>query len=141
MPFAARTNRANPAWKHLDLRQDLVARQLDDVNVLAEALVAALNEDDEVRSKAICVSMDRYALAMGWYRDKYLQAIAAYVKEHAEFEDELFAPAFILKSIAPGEARPSEILGALSDGVRALLAHILSSRWAHDPKDQIASQA
>jgi len=84
------------------------------------------HEDDEVRSKAIRVSMDRFALAMGWNRDKYLPAIAAYAKKHAEFGDELFAPAFISKSIAPEDAKTSEILGAISDDVRALLSHILS---------------
>ena len=78
------------------------------------------HEDDEVRSKAIRVAMDRYARAMGWNRDKYLPAIAAYAKEHAEFDDELFAPAFIMKSIAPEDARTSEILGAISDDVRTL---------------------
>jgi hypothetical protein len=128
MPFATRTRRAALAWKHPDMCQDLVARQLDDVNVLAEALVPALNENDDVRSKAIRVSMDRYVLAMGWSRDRCLSAIAAYAKEHAEFDDELFAPAFILKSIVPEDAKTSEILGAISDDVRALLTGILSCR-------------
>jgi len=125
MPSATRTNRANPACKRLDLRQDLVARQLDDVNVLAEALVTALNENDDVRSTAIRVSTDRYVLAMGWSRDRRLPVIAAYANEHAEFDDDLFAPAFILKSIAPEHAKTSEILGTLSDNVRTLLTHIL----------------
>jgi hypothetical protein len=126
MPSAKRTRRATPAWKHPDLCQDLVARQLDDMNVLAEALVTVLNENDDVRSTAIRVSMDRYVLAMGWGRERCLPALVAYAKEHANIEDELFAPAFILKSIAPEDARTSEILGALSDDVHALLAHILS---------------
>ena len=126
MSYATRTSRATLAWKHLDLCHALVAHQLDDVNVLAEALVAALNENDDVRSKAIRVSMDRYVLAMGWSRDRYLPTIVAYAKEHAEFDDELFAPAFILKAIAPEHTKTSEIFGALSDDVRALLAHILS---------------
>jgi hypothetical protein len=126
MSYTTRTSRAALAWKHLVLCHVLVARQLDDVNVLAEALVAALNENDDVRSKAIRVSMDRYVRAMGWSRDRYLPAVAAYAKEHAEFDDELFAPAFILKSIAPEDAKTAEVLGAISDDVRALLARILS---------------
>ena len=32
----------------VELRHDIVTRQLDDVNVLGEALVAALNDEDEV---------------------------------------------------------------------------------------------
>ena len=116
-----RTSRDIPADKLTEWRKDLVSRQLDDVNVLAEALLAALNEHDDVRSKAIRVSMDRYALAMGWSRDRCLPAIAAYAKEHAEFDDELFAPAFILKSIAPEDAKTSEFLSAISDDVHALL--------------------
>jgi hypothetical protein len=125
MSYTTRTSRAALAWQHLDLCQDLVARQLDDVNVLAEALVAALNENDDVRSKAIRISMDRYVLAMGWSRDRYLPAIVAYAKERAEFDDELFAPAFIMKSIAPEDEKTTEILGAISDNVRALLTSIL----------------
>ena len=121
-----RTSRDIPAVKLADLRQDLVTRQLDDLNVLSEALVAALNENDDVRTGIVRASMDRFARAMGWSRDRCLSAIAAYAKEHAEFDDDLFAPAFILKSIAPEDARTADILGALSDDARALLVRILS---------------
>jgi hypothetical protein len=60
-----RTSRDIPAVKLADLRQDLVTRQLDDLNVLSEALVAALNENDDLRTGIVRVSMARFALAMG----------------------------------------------------------------------------
>ena len=121
-----RTSRDIPAVKLTEWRQDVVTRQLDDVNVLAQALVVAPNENDDVRTAIARASLDRFALAMGWSRDGCLPAIAAYAKEHAEFDDELFAPAFILKSIAPEDAKTPEILGAISDDARTLLTRILS---------------
>jgi N-glycosylase/DNA lyase len=60
-----RTSRDISAVKLADLRQDLVTRQLDDLNVLSEALVAALNENDDLRTGIVRVSMARFALAMG----------------------------------------------------------------------------
>jgi hypothetical protein len=106
-------------WRH-----DIVARQLDDVNVLGEALVAALNEKDDVRITTIRASLDRYALAMGWSRDKFLPAIVAYAKEQPECDDDLFAPAFILKSIAPAHPETAALLAKVSQDVRDLLARL-----------------
>jgi len=114
------------------LHHDIVTRQLDDVNVLAEALAAALRDGDAVREETVRASLDRYALAAGWNGDRYLPAILAYVKEHAEFDDDLFAPAFILQSIAPDHAETTRLLGGLSDDVRALLARC-GSRLLVDP--------
>jgi hypothetical protein len=93
------------------------------VNVLAEALAAALNEKDDVQTAAtIRASLDRYALAMGWSRESYLPAILAYAKEHSPFDDDLFAPAFILKSIAPDSAETAALLAKVSLEARDLLA-------------------
>src|ERR1035437_6382846 len=95
-------NVSNPsANAYVDPLQDIVTRQLDDVNVLGEALVAALNDRDDVRIASIRASLERYALAMGWSRDKFLPAILAYACTLADCDDDLFAPAFVLKSIAP----------------------------------------
>jgi len=108
----------------IDQHHDLVTRQLDDVNVLSEALVAAFNDKDDARIATIRVSLERYALAMGWSRDKFLPAILAYAHALAEGDDDLFAPAFILKSIAPDFPETAALLAKVSQDVRALLARL-----------------
>ena len=108
----------------VELRHDLVTRQLDDVNVLGEALVAALNDKDDVRIATIRASLDRYALAMGWSRDKFLPAIVAFAREQPELDDDLFAPAFVLKSIAPDHPETAALLAKVSQDVRDLLARM-----------------
>jgi len=102
-------------------RQDIVTRQLDDVNVLGEALVAALNENDEERAGSVRASMARYALAMGWSKDKFLPAILAYAKEQPEFDEDLFAPAFILRAIFPEYPETKTLFSRLSEDTRVLL--------------------
>jgi hypothetical protein len=112
----------------VELHQDLVTRQLDDVNVLGEALVAALNEKDDekddTRIATIRASLDRFTLAMGWSRDKFLPAIVAYARAKTEFDDDLFAPAFILKAIAPDHPETSNLLAKVSQDLRDLLARL-----------------
>ena len=103
-------------------RQDIVTRQLDDVNVLAEALMTALNEHDEVRADGIRASMARYALAMGWSKDKFLPAIVAYAKARPEFDEDLFAPAFILKAILPEHPETKALFNRLAEDLRVLVA-------------------
>ena len=111
-----------PLDPRIDLHHDIVTRQLDDVNVLGEALVAALNANDDVRIATIRASLDRYALAMGWSRDKFLPAILSYAKGQPERDNDLFAPAFILKSIAPDHPETAALLAKVSQDVRDLLA-------------------
>jgi hypothetical protein len=121
------TRHPTPAFSDevlVEWRQDIVTRQLDDVNVLGEALVVALNDKDDVRIATIRASLDRYALAMGWSRDKFLPAIVAYAKEQPEFNDDLFAPTFILKSIAPDHPETAALLAKVSQDVRDLLARL-----------------
>jgi hypothetical protein len=108
----------------VEWRQDLVTRQLDDVNVLGEALVAALNANDGANAANLRTSLDRFALAMSWSRDKFLPAIFAYAKERPEFDDDLFAPAFILRSIAPDHPDTAALLAKVSQDVRDLLARL-----------------
>ena len=108
----------------LALRHDLVTRQLDDVNVLAEALVTALNDNDAPRIATVRASLDLYPLAMGWSRDKFLPAIVAYANALPASDDDLFAPAFILKSIAPDHTETAALLTKVSQNVRDLLARL-----------------
>src|SRR5664279_4833786 len=111
------TNATILAKSHVDLCQDIVTRQLDDVNVLAEALIAAFNDKDDARIATIRASLDRYALAMGWSRDKFLPAILAYAHALAECDDDLCAPAFVLKSIAPDGPETAALLAKVSPDV------------------------
>jgi hypothetical protein len=90
----------------VDLRHDVVTRQLDDVNVLGEALAAALNDHDDARAATLQASLERFALAMGWSRDKLLPAVVTYANALPALDDDLFAPAFILSS-PPGRSRPA----------------------------------
>jgi hypothetical protein len=113
-----------PSTTLVDPLDDIVTRQLDDVNVLAEALIAAFNDKDEARNATIRASLDRYALAMGWSRDKVLPAILAYAHALADGDDDLFAPAFIFKSIAPDHPETAALLARVSPDVRALLARL-----------------
>jgi hypothetical protein len=115
---------AFPAEISRELRLDLVTRLLDDVNVLGEALVAALNEKDEARIASTRASLARYALAMGWSRDKFLPAIVTYAKDRPECDDDLFAPAFILKSIAPDHPETAALLAKVSQDVGNLLTRL-----------------
>jgi hypothetical protein len=124
MPSASRASHPLLAAMSLDLRRDLVTRLLDDVNVLAQALVAALNANDDLRTATVRASLERYALAMGWSRDKFLPAIVAYANRCAEFDDDLFAPAFILKFIAPDHPEAAVLLAKVSQDVRNLLARL-----------------
>ena len=118
-----------PLWRvssksKVDLRHDLVTRQLDDVNVLGEALVAALNDHDDARAASLRASLERFALAVSWSRDKLLPAIVAYADALPALDDDLFAPAFILKSIAPDHPDGAALLARASQDVRDLLARV-----------------
>jgi hypothetical protein len=113
-----------PVQLSREWRQDIVTRQLDDVNVLGEALVAALSDKDEVRVATLRASLERYALAMSWSRDKFLPAVLAYAREQPEFDDDFFAPAFILKSIAPDQPETASLLARASQNARDLLARL-----------------
>ena len=124
MPPAPRSAPAFPAEISRELRLDLVTRLLDDVNVLGEALVAALNEKDDVRIASIRASLDRYVLAMGWSRDKFLPAILVYANELPVLDDDLFAPALILKSIAPDRPETAAMLAKVSPNVGNLLTRL-----------------
>jgi hypothetical protein len=124
MPHTPRTALAFPDEISREWCQDLVTRQLDDVNVLGEALVVAVNGKDDVHAATIRTSLGRYALAIGWNHDKFLPAIVAYANERPAFDEDLFAPAFILKSIAPDHSETAALLAKVSPDVRHLLARV-----------------
>ncbi|HEX7500184.1 MAG TPA: hypothetical protein VF524_07740 [Polyangia bacterium] len=124
MPPTPRTAPAFPDEISREWRQGLVTRQLDDLNVLGEALVVALNGKDDVQAATVCASLGRYAHAMGWSRDKFLPAIVAYANERPAFDEDLFAPAFILKSIAPDHSETAALLAKVPPDVRHLLARL-----------------
>lgn len=107
-----------------ELRRDAVACQMDDLNALAEALVAALNEGDEARAAGLRASMDRFVLAFGWSVDGVLPAILAYASVHRD--DELFAPGFVLQSIAPEHPETANLLAKLSPDAQVLLERMRS---------------
>jgi len=94
---------------------------MDDLNALAEALVAALNEGDAERATRIRASMDRFALALGWNPEGTLLAIHAYANKTRRAADDLFGPAFILKRIAPEHPETARLLARISSDCRALL--------------------
>jgi hypothetical protein len=105
-----------------DLFHDVVFHQLDDLNALGDALAAAARGNDTAHLSTLRASVDRFAVALGWNAEAALPAILAYVKEHGEFDDELFGPAFILRSIAPEHAQTTALLARLPQPVRDLLA-------------------
>jgi hypothetical protein len=83
-----------------------------------------MNEQDEASIASTRASLDRFALAMGWSRDKFLPAIVTYAKDRPEFDDDLFAPAFILKSIAPDHPETAALLAKVSQDVGNLLTRL-----------------
>jgi hypothetical protein len=99
---------------------------MDDLNALAEALVSAINESDEPKSAELCASLNRFTLALGWNVDGVLPAILTYASRHSG--DELFAPAFVLRSIAPERPETIDLWGRLSADVQTLLEHL------HEPR-------
>jgi len=122
MPPARHPTPAFPTAVSREWRHDLVTRQLDDVNVLGEALAAALNDRDDARAATLRASLERFVLAMSWSRDKLLPAIIAYANGLPALDEDLFAPAFILNSIAPDHPETAALLSKVSHDVRDLLA-------------------
>jgi hypothetical protein len=119
---AAKTARAAVG----EVGHDAVACQLDDLNALAEALAAALNDRDDGRIASVRESMHRYRRAMGWNAAGVLPAVIAYAAAHAGIADELFAPAFVLRAIAPEHPKAVAVVEKLSADAAALLTRALA---------------
>jgi hypothetical protein len=109
-----------------ELRREALACQMDDLNALADAMRVALDDGDSERAAALRASMDRFSLALGWGAASALPAILAYACVGARTDDELFAPAFILASIAPHAPETARLLTRASVDCRALLSRLLS---------------
>lgn len=100
----------------------MVACQMEDLNALGEALVAALNQGDDAKIAEIRSSMNRFALAIAWNARGMLPAIVDYASKHKD--DDLFAPAFALQAIAPGGRETAELLPMLSHDAQVLLERL-----------------
>jgi len=107
-----------------DLRRDVVEVQLDDLNGLAEALVDAHNEEDSARIAEIRERIQRRLVGMGWNLATSLDAVLAYARARTDEDDELFAPALALTSMAPEHPETAALLARLSPEARELLACI-----------------
>jgi len=105
-----------------EFRQAVVFHQLDDLNALGDALAAAARDCDTTRLAIIRASLDRFALAFRWSAEAAVPAVLAYLDEHKEFDDDLFGPAFVLGTIAPGHENTVALLARLPQSVRDLLA-------------------
>jgi hypothetical protein len=128
MAPAARTASEISDADVVDLRRETVACQMEDLNALAEAMVVALNQGDADRADGIGASMDRFVLALGWSVAGVLPGILAYASTRARTPDELFAPAFILKSIAPDHPETANLLARISPDCHALLSRLHGRR-------------
>jgi hypothetical protein len=106
----------------LAVQRDVVCHQLDDLNALGDALAVAAQENDAERIASLRESLARYALAAGWLAETPLAPVLAYVEAHGEFDEDLFAPAFILSAVAPDHPQTVALLARLPEPVRALLA-------------------
>lgn len=104
------------------LRQSVVSHQLDDLNALGEALAAAARDSDADQLAGLRATLGRFALAMGWNADTAISAIVAYGREHGEFEEDLFGPAFVLRAIAPGHPETVACFERLPPSIRDLVA-------------------
>ena len=115
-PNHARTGR--------DLRRDRVFHQLDDLNAVGDALAAASSDEDPEPIGTILATMDRFVVAFDWSGESALPGILAYIESHAEFPEDLFAPALVLSTIAPHHEQTAALLARLPQSVRDLLAQL-----------------
>ena len=84
---------------------------------------------DQERLLALGDSLERYGVALSWNAEAVVPVIAAYAERHVAVPDELFAPAFVLKAIAPDSPELVVLTPKLSPDVTALIERFqLSSR-------------
>jgi len=120
-------SRIAPPATSTDVRQDVVEHQLDNINVLAEALAKAISEDAAEQIARIRASLERHTLALGWNAGPCLPAVLAYANARGDSDDELFAPFFVLASAAPEHPETRQLQTRASDDVRALIAWAVSA--------------
>jgi hypothetical protein len=121
MPMCSPSS-SGPTDRTCGIRRDAVFHQLDDLNAMGDALAAAVREHDAEHIANLRASLGRFTVAMGWHAETVLPAILAYVDKHGAFVEDLFAPAFILRSIAPQAQETAALLARLPESVRDLLA-------------------
>ena len=90
--------------------------------MLAEALAIAIRDGDSENEAKLRVSLGRSVVAFRWSANACLSGILAYANVRSDSDDDLFAPAFILTSMAPDQPDTLQLVARLSDDVRALLA-------------------
>jgi hypothetical protein len=108
------------------IRHDVVEQQLDNINVLAEALATAIRDGDSENEAKLRVSLGRSVVAFRWGADPRLLATLSYANARDDSDDDLFAPAFILTSTAPDRSETRQILARLTEDAHALLARVTS---------------
>lgn len=86
--------------------------------------MAAFNEADDARIARTRVALDRYVVALGWNVDAVLPAVVAYAADLRDGDDDLFAPAFVLATIAADHPETSALLARLSPDARLLLTRL-----------------
>jgi hypothetical protein len=106
------------------VRHDAVEQQLDNINVLAEALAMAIRSGDSENEAKLRVSLDRYVAAFRWSANACLPGILAYANSRPDLDDDLFAPAFILRLVARDHHETQKLVAQVSDDVRALIARV-----------------
>jgi hypothetical protein len=107
------------------VRHDVIEQQLDNINVLAEALAMAIRDGDSENEAKLRVSLARSVAAFRWGASACLPGILAYANVRSDSDDDLFAPAFILTSTAPDQPDTLQLVAQVSDDVRALLARVV----------------
>jgi hypothetical protein len=122
MPTADHTPSGNERGARL--HACVVSHQLDDLNALGEALATASRDEDPERIGTILATMERFVVAFEWNSESVLPSIFAYVESHADFPEDLFAPAFVLRALAPEHPPTRALLARLPQSVRDLLAGI-----------------
>jgi hypothetical protein len=109
------------------IRRDVVEQQLDNINVLAEALATAIRDCDSESESKLRVSLDRSVVAFRWGTDSRLLATLAYANARDDSDDDLFAPAFILISMAPDHPETRQLLTRLTEDAHVLLTRVTSA--------------
>jgi hypothetical protein len=121
-------SRIAPPAPSTDVRQDVVEQQLDNINVLAEALAKAISEDAAEQIAHIRASLERHTLALGWNAGPCLPAVFAYANARADSDDDLFAPSLILASAAPEHPETRRLQARASEDVQVLIEWVASAQ-------------
>ena len=84
----------------------------------------AIRDGDSENEAKLRVSLERYVAAFRWAATDSLPGILAYASARPDLDDDLFAPAFILRLVARDHHETQKLVALVSDDVRALLARV-----------------